>query len=206
MKSNILKNPKKYPAWRVSNDKLFKHVSPQYPELANADDYWREVIPRMPVVLHNLSNYDSHLLISDIAQTSPNHQNPGKITSLTKINEKYISSTRHMSESSVKFRFIDSFRFLAPSLDQLAAILTRDDLKILKSEFSDLKQDSLGLLTRKGVYPYDYVSSLDVLKKASVPELSKVYNKLNDALSEADYTHAKNVWRAYNIENPSQYT
>ncbi|KAJ8912308.1 hypothetical protein NQ315_017341, partial [Exocentrus adspersus] len=92
----------------------------------------------VPVVLHNLSNYDSHLLVKDIAQASP---------------------------------------------------------------------DSLGLLTRKGVYPHDYVSSLDVLKETSLPELSKFYNKLNDAqISEADYAHAKIVWRAFNIENLSQYT
>ncbi|KAJ8911905.1 hypothetical protein NQ315_012319 [Exocentrus adspersus] len=138
----------------------------------------------VPVVLHNLSNYDSHLLIRDIAQVSP-----GKITLLAKNKEQYISFTKHISESLVKFRFIDSFRFLASSLDQLAAILTRDDFKMLKSEFSHLNED------------------LDVLKETSLPELSKFYNKLNDAqILEADYALAKTDWRAFNIENLSQYT
>lgn len=46
MMARISGKPQKYPCWRLSDGKLFKHVNPRYPELSQPSDYWREVIPK----------------------------------------------------------------------------------------------------------------------------------------------------------------
>ena len=49
-------------------------------------------------------------------------------------------------------RFIDSFKFMATSLDKLVNNLPKDDFINLSSYYSG---DKFNLLTRKGVYPYE---------------------------------------------------
>lgn len=45
--SKVLESPRKFPAWRLMNGKLFKNVEPKYPDLAQDADLWREVVPRL---------------------------------------------------------------------------------------------------------------------------------------------------------------
>jgi len=89
--------------------------------------------------------------------------------------EKYISFTKHVDSTKdktennfqrncVKLRFIDSFKFLSTSLDKLASYLDKDKLKIIRSKFSTLSDDEFELLTRKGVFPYEYVDCAEKLQ------------------------------------------
>ena len=57
-------------------------------------------------------------------------------------------------------RFIDSYRFLAMSLDGLVKNLNEDDFKILKKEFPDNWQ-----YLKKMAYPYEYFKSIDDYQK-----------------------------------------
>ena len=44
------------------------------------------------------------------------------------------------------------------------------------------------LLARKGVYPYDYVTSIDKLKETKLPPKEAFYSKLlNEEISDEDY-------------------
>lgn len=43
---NVTKYPRKFSAWRLTNDKLYKRIKPRYPELAIESDFWRAVVPR----------------------------------------------------------------------------------------------------------------------------------------------------------------
>ena len=54
--------------------------------------------------------------------------------------------------------FIDSFQFMSSSLDKLVSNLPRESFKYTSKEFKDEK---FNLMTRKGVYPYDYMNSFD---------------------------------------------
>ena len=64
-----------------------------------------------------------------------------------------------------EIRFIDSFKFLQTSLSKLVENLQSSDFKTLNKE---IKNNS-SLLTRKGVYPYDYVTSINKLKETKLP-------------------------------------
>jgi len=76
------------------------------------------------------------------------------------------------------------------SLDKLTSFLSRDKLKIVCSEFSILSDEEFGLLTRKDVFPYEYVDCVEKLKET---ELSLHKSVRWQAISESDYVHAANV-------------
>ena len=55
----------------------------------------------------------------------------------------------------LEIRFIDGFKFMSSSLDNLASNLANDQFKNLESIY----EEQLELLKHKGVYPCDYVDS-----------------------------------------------
>ena len=61
-------------------------------------------------------------------------------------------------------------------------------------------------MTRKGVYPYDYVSSIDKIKETKLPPKEDFYSKLNDEeISEEDFQHAINVWNTFKCQTLRDY-
>ncbi|XP_074042580.1 uncharacterized protein [Leptinotarsa decemlineata] len=153
----------------------------------------------VPITFHNLSGYDSHFIIRDIAKK-------GCVSILPSNKEKYISFTQKDAETKIKFRFIDSFRFMGTSLDELVSTLDQNDLEILKKEFSHLDEEKFALLTRKGVFPYDYIDSMEKLNITELPSREEFYNKLNDEhITEEKYVHAQNVWESFEITNLGSY-
>ena len=104
-----------------------------------------------------------------------------------------------------KIRFIDSFKFMGTSLDNLV------NTRILpKNAFYNVKRyytgDKLSLLTRKGVYPYKYMNSPERLKETQLPRKEAFYSRLNDeGISDEDYTHAQKVWETFEIKNLEDY-
>ncbi|CAH1110639.1 unnamed protein product [Psylliodes chrysocephalus] len=153
----------------------------------------------VPVVFHNLSGYDSHFIIRDLAKL-------GKITLLPINKEKYISFTLH-TPCSIKLRFIDSIRFMSASLDELASTLNTKDLVNLHNEFNYLNPDNFQLLTKKGVFCYDYIDTWNKLDEKQLPSKNYFYNKLNDEeISNEKYEHAKTIWEKFNIQNLGEYS
>ena len=59
-------------------------------------------------------------------------------------------------------RFIDSFKFLASSLDKLASNLGIDQFIQTMKYFGE---ENIDFISRKGVYPYEYVKGQKSLKK-----------------------------------------
>ena len=101
-----------------------------------------------------------------------------------------------------EIRFIDSFKFLQTSLANLVSNLQPDDFYNTKREF----KKNVDLLTRKGVYPYDYVSSLEKLSETQLPPKEEFYSKLNDEdITEDDYQHASNVWDTFKCKSLRDY-
>ena len=163
----------------------------------------------LPVIFHNLQGYDAHLFIKQLASL------PGDLNCIPSTEEKYISfskkikvdeyrskKTGQMMSLYFEIRFIDSFKFLQTSLANLVSNLQPDDFRNTKREF----KKNVDLLTRKGVYPYDYVSSLEKLSETQLPPKEEFYSKLNDEdISEDDYQHAINVWNTFNCKTIRDY-
>ncbi|XP_071579896.1 uncharacterized protein, partial [Temnothorax nylanderi] len=164
----------------------------------------------IPVIFHNLSGYDAHFIIKEIAAAFE-----GSIDVLPITKEKYISFTKHVkdtaersdSRSDIKLRFIDSYKFLSASLAKLASFLDKDKLKIIRSKFSALSDDDFKLLTRKGVFPYEYVDSVEKLEDTCLPPRDSFYSSLTgETVSESDYAHAVNVWQRFTIRTLGDYS
>ena len=66
--------------------------------------------------------------------------------------------------------------------------------------------ENVELLTRKGVYRYDYVSSMEKLSETQLPPKEEFYSKLNDeGISDDDYQHAINVWNTFQCKTIRDY-
>ena len=162
-----------------------------------------------PVVFHNLSGYDSHLFIKNLGFSE------GNIDCIPNNEERYISFTKRIQVGSYtskkgetkplhhQIRFIDSIKFMATSLDKLVNNLPKDAYNNIKRYYAN---DKLSLLTRKGVYPYEYMNSPERLKETQLPPKEAFYSRLNDdGISEENYTHAKKVWETFDMKNLEDY-
>ena len=158
----------------------------------------------IPIVFHNLTGYDSHLIIKELAASKTCE---GRVSIIAENKQKYISFTKFIKGSDFNLRFIDSFRFLASSLDTLSSYL--DNTPILTKEFQKdgYTVDQIPILRRKGVYPYDFTSSFDSLKVTELPSIQNFYSFLNESgISDDDYEHARLVWNTFRIKTLGEYS
>ena len=85
-------------------------------------------------------------------------------------------------------------KFMNSSLDNLVENLTKSELDKLK-ETKKVFKDKINLVSRKGVYPYDYMNSIEKFYETKLPPKETFYSRLYDCdISDEDYEHAKNVW------------
>ena len=163
----------------------------------------------LPVIFHNLQGYDGHLFIKQLAKLE------GDLSCIPSTEEKYISFSKSikvgeyyshkfgkMFPINFEIRFLDSFKFLQTSLANLVSNLTKEDFHNTNHVF----KKNVDLLTRKGVYPYDYVSSLDKLSETSLLPKEAFYSQLYDKhISDEDYQHAINVWKTFGCKTLRDY-
>ena len=72
--------------------------------------------------------------------------------------------------------------------------------------FKDYSELQYELLTRKGIYPYEYVSSWDCFEEMQLPPIEAFYSKLSmSSVSSDDYQHAQRVWKEFRIHNLGDY-
>ena len=110
-----------------------------------------------------------------------------------------------MKEKIVKreIRFIDSFKFMASSLDRLVANLDESALQCVQRLFSGEQFD---LVRRKGVYPYDYVDSITKLSETKLPPQEHFYSELNHShISDEGFEHARKVWNLFQMKTMRDY-
>ena len=163
-----------------------------------------------PVVFHNLSGYVSHLFIRNLGVSE------GNINCIPKNEEKYISFTKEVivdsytdltdgKEKDVKhqLRFIDSFKFMASSLDKLTGNLSKDCFANTSKYYNG---EQLDLLLRKGVYLYEYMDSTTRLSETELPPKEAFASRLSrNDISDADYKHAQNVWEQFGMKTLRDY-
>ena len=162
-------------------------------------------------MFHNLSGYDAHLFIRELgAHTSDmeviaKNKEDGYISFSIKVPvEKYVDKNEKEKDKLIELRFIDSFKFMSSSLDSLTKNLVSGGKNLFGFEdYSELQYD---LLTRKGLYPYEYINSWDRFNKTQLPPIDAFYSNLNmSSISKDDYQHAQKVWEKFGIRDLGDY-
>ena len=161
-----------------------------------------KILSYIPVVFHNLSGYDAHLFIKELAASSTDGAKMGVIAknkedyiffSIKVEVDKYIDKNGIEKSKEIELRFIDSFKFMSSSLDSLINSLAHRGGKFFG--FEEYNENQYKLLTQKGIYPYQYMTNWDKFKETKLPPREAFYSKLNMAgVREEDYEHALRVW------------
>ena len=180
----------------------------------------------LPVYIHNLKGYDSHLFVKSLYRygyknTDAKHEN---ITCIPNTDQKYISFSKiikvdeyekdgEMKPVLFEIRFLDTIAFMATSIESLTDNL-RKDCKTIEEKRNVFKNTSkhftndneFDLMIQKGVYPYDYIDSFDKLNETKLPERREFYSILNKiACDKKDYQRAQNVWKVFECKTMMDY-
>ncbi|XP_031329137.1 uncharacterized protein LOC116179983 [Photinus pyralis] len=95
---------------------------------------------------------------------------------------------------------------MSSSIDKLASYLSKDKKNITRSEYVGGEAE-FELLTRKGVFPYEYVDCFEKLNERCLPPKNNFFSSLRgEEISEDDYTHALNIWNSFSIETLGQFS
>ena len=167
----------------------------------------------IPIVFHNLAGYDAHLFIRELAASKPGGAKMEVIAknkedyttfSIKVVVDKYIDKNGVEKKKEIELRFIHSFKFMSSSLDSSTTNLVRGSQCLFGFEEYTSKQYEL--LVRKGIYPYEYMSSWDRFEETKFPPKEAFYSKLNmSGVSSENYEHARSVWKEFEIKNLGEY-
>jgi hypothetical protein len=158
-------------------------------------------VQKIPLYCHNLKGYDSHFIIkalgcdNRIVHTTALPANGQKLRTF-KVNS---------------YNFVDSFDFMQGSLSDLVSDLPDShsfDLLDQSQLYDQGDAELKNLLLQKGVYCYEWATSLKKLKRTKeLPAHRHFYSRLsNKNISTADYNHAKAVFAKAKCKNMLEYT
>ena len=158
----------------------------------------------IPIFAHNFTGFDSHLILKEVAAaTSDDGGTPFRIDSALPNNTEKFKTFQ-----IGPYRFLDTMAFLPSSLEALV-----DDLRSGGHKFPFLTHfypdsEQRELLLRKGVYCYEYATSImRLLCTRDIPAKREFYSRLkNSHIDEEDYQHARRVFRAFRCDNLLDYT
>ncbi|CAI6354176.1 unnamed protein product [Macrosiphum euphorbiae] len=154
----------------------------------------------VPVFFHNLTNYYSHFIITELGYDTQT------INVIPNSEEKFISFSKYIS-STFTVRFIDTFRFMASSLSSLAENLVTPEQKNFHETAKHFVAGDMPLVTRKGVYPYEYTDSWERLDETRLPRKREFYSTLTETgIKEKEFEHAKEVWDHFGCTTLGKYS
>ena len=93
-----------------------------------------------------------------------------------------------------------------PNCKECACRRSKNGDEMCKSLNLIYSGEKRNFLLRKGVYPYDWVDSIDKFSETQLPPQESFYSKLCDeGISDEDYLHAQEVWKVFNCQTFSDY-
>ena len=194
----------------ITGDKKVRdhcHITGKYRGSAHEDCNLNfKLTNKIPVVFHNLKGYDSHFImqeIGNIVKKNAYFDKEGKKHEMS-INvipcnmEKYLAFM--LGHCLV---FIDSFQFMSSSLSNLVNNLPAEAFKHTGQVFQGEK---LSLMTKKGVYPYDYMNSFEKFEDSRLPKKEDFFSIMNNEhITDEEYQHAQNVWNEFGLSSMGEY-
>lgn len=177
----------------------------------------------LPIYIHNLKGYDSHLFIEALYDNStedekfhciPNTEEKYLSFSKTiKVDEYYNKKTETMKPILYEIKFIDSYAILSGSLDSLTENLKKNcnNTEELRNTFTNtsdafVNDEDFILMTSKGVYPYDYIDNFEKLNEPHLPKRKMFYSRLNNQhIKLKEYARAQHIFKHFNCKSIMDY-
>ena len=136
-----------------------------------------------------------------------------------------MSVTISFHNTDAKAILIDSLNFLPSSLQSLVDNLKKksiakaiDDItdmnastfqhttKFFKQKFPELDSSALSLLLQKGIYPYNYITSLEKLSETALPKKDAFFNTLSqEHITDEEYARAQEIWKTFKCKTLGDY-
>jgi hypothetical protein len=177
------------------------HITGKYRGAAYKSCNLNYKLPKFyPVILHNSSGYDVQLFIKHLG---------GNIKIIPQTDEKYITISTEVEVCKDdkgkpikrELRFIDSFKFMANSLDSLFT-----NIKSHPNLEKYYQGEQLELLCTKGVFPYEHVDNVTVFDETELPPQEAFCSQFNESgIIDKEYEHACKVWKLFECKTFRDY-
>ena len=176
----------------------------------------RRSINYVPVIAHNSSNYDLHHLCKNLHE----FDSECKVELIPLTDEKYITlsigvkvnsfTDKHGVTKNVYeyLRFLDSYRFLPSSLDELVSYLPPESFTLLDNYFNGYVPVEKQLLHQKGFYPYNYFTNFSKFAETELPSINYWTNSLRGnerSITQTEYAHAQKVFATFGCQCLGDY-
>lgn len=186
----------------------------------------------LPVYIHNLKGYDAHLFINslykygqterDVSCIPNNEERYISFSKVIKVGEAFSKKDKCMKPVMYEIRFLDTIAFMNSSIESLVNNLRKgvSDVNTMTNAFPNsckhftdyvnyipvLDYNKISLMTTKGIYPYDYITSFDKMNDSKLPDKRYFYSKLYDSeCTDEEYKQAQNVWKTFNCKTFLDY-
>jgi hypothetical protein len=202
------------------------HISGGYiSALCNKCNQQMRYLKVLPIYAHNLKSYDAHFIIPALSKYGCEDtplvdlncipQNEEKFISFTKVIKvgEYRDKDNKVKPATFELRFLDTMAFMATSLDALVKNLGSgcQSVSELRTRFPNTSEqfsndDEFVMMTKKGIYPYEHITSYDNLLAEKLPPRSEFYNKLaQKECSKDEYRQAEAVFRQFKCQSFLEY-
>ena len=153
-----------------------------------------------------MKGYDGHIVFENLAKL--------KLNKAPKVIAKSLESFISIKLGALEFK--DSLQFLNSSLEKLVHNLKDKGVKegksikdtfpntyaYFKKVYKNIDENAFELLTRKGVYPYEYMDCWEKMKERTLPSKENYFSQLTGKdISEENYQFASNVWNSFKLKN-----
>ena len=178
----------------------------------------RRTLNFIPVVAHNLSNYDLHHLCKELHH----FDNDSRINVIPQTREsgKYISLAVGVAVRTFKdknglekliyeyLRIVYSFLFMTNSLAKPVCNLPPDIFTYLDYKFSVYPEEKRQLPHGKSFYPYSYFDNHSKFQETALPSIDCWTNSLKEgeqSISEEQWQNANLVFNSFHCKNFGDY-
>ena len=160
-------------------------------------------VKKIPVFFHNMGGYDGHLIFQDISKLD--------LKSSPQLIAKSLENYTAIKFGSLEIK--DSLNFLSSSLDKLVKNLKvkaegslnqcfPNTYRYFKENCKGVQDKGFEMLTRKLVFPYDYMDDWSKMEETRLPPKEKFYSSLSGKhITDEEYSFAQTIWSTFKLKN-----
>ena len=157
----------------------------------------------VPVVFHNL-NYDAHFALQFFRKEYTEYKTRSGKTAYADVEVIPLNGERNLLIRIANVVFVDSFQFLATSLDNLVKIMRKSGLENFAHTAKHFGHEEI--FYQKGIFPYDYMTDEAKFEETALPAKSAFYNRLSEEeVSDEEYERAQKIWLHFSMTSLKQY-